>query len=127
MLASVAWPSEIGMFLAAILVGGTFMGLTALGLVRARTLATGDPRRVLALMTGAFGLGQIIGPTFAGLVSDQLGSFTVPSMTAAVALLVAATRYAQVAALGIQCARGAAADQPRLRAGPWASASALRG
>jgi predicted MFS family arabinose efflux permease len=89
-LASVAWPSEIGTFLAAILVGGTFMGLTALGLVRARTLAFGDPRRVLALMTGAFGLGQIIGPTFAGLVSDQLGSFTVPSMTAVVALLVAA-------------------------------------
>jgi predicted MFS family arabinose efflux permease len=89
-LASVAWPSEIGTFLAAILVGGTFMGLTALGLVRARTLATGDPRRVLALMTGAFGLGQIIGPTFAGLVSDQLGSFTVPSVTAVVALLVAA-------------------------------------
>jgi predicted MFS family arabinose efflux permease len=89
-LASVAWPSEIGTFLAAILVGGTFMGLTALGLVRARTLAFGDPRRVLALMTGAFGLGQIIGPTFAGLVSDQLGSFTVPSVTAVVALLVAA-------------------------------------
>jgi predicted MFS family arabinose efflux permease len=89
-LASVAWPSDIGTFLAAILVGGTFMGLTALGLVRARTLATGDPRRVLALMTGAFGLGQIIGPSFAGLVSDQLGSFSVPSVTAVVALLVAA-------------------------------------
>ncbi len=89
-LASVAWPSEIGTFLAAILVGGTFMGLTALGLVRARTLAAGDPRRVLALMTGAFGLGQIIGPSFAGLVSDHLGSFTVPSVTAVVALLVAA-------------------------------------
>ena len=89
-LASVAWPTEIGTFLAAMLVGGTFMGLTALGLVRARTLATGDPRRVLAPMTGAFGLGQIIGPSFAGLVSDQLGSFTVPSVTAVVALLVAA-------------------------------------
>jgi predicted MFS family arabinose efflux permease len=89
-LASVAWPSEIGTFVAAILVGGTFMGLTALGLVRARMLATGDPRRVLALMTGAFGIGQIIGPSFAGMVSDRLGSFTVPSATAVVALLIAA-------------------------------------
>ena len=34
-LASVAWPTEVGVFVAAILVGGTFMGLTALGLVRA--------------------------------------------------------------------------------------------
>jgi predicted MFS family arabinose efflux permease len=89
-LASVAWPTRPGVFLAAILVGGTFMGLTALGLVWARTLAAGDPRRALALMTGAFGLGQIIGPAFAGVVSDRLGSFTVPSLAAVVALLAAA-------------------------------------
>src|SRR5262249_9856976 len=89
-LASVAWPAKIGVFLSAILVGGTFMGLTALGLVRARTLVTGDPRRALAWMTGAFGLGQITGPAFAGLMSDRLGSFTAPSITAVVALLIAA-------------------------------------
>jgi predicted MFS family arabinose efflux permease len=89
-LASVVWPSSAGVFLAAILVGGTFMGLTALGLMGARARATGDPRRILALMTGAFGLGQIIGPVFAGVVSDQLGSFTAPSIVAAVALLAAA-------------------------------------
>jgi predicted MFS family arabinose efflux permease len=89
-LASVTWPSAPGAFLAAILVGGTFMGLTALGLVRARMLASGDPRRVLALMTGAFGLGQIIGPSYAGFVADRLGSFAVPSATAVAALLLAA-------------------------------------
>ena len=79
-----------GLFLAAVLVGGTFMGLTALGLVWARTLAGRDPRRALALMTGAFGLGQIVGPAFAGVVSDRLGSFMVPSFVAVFALLVAA-------------------------------------
>jgi MFS family permease len=42
------------------------------------------------LMSGAFGLGQIFGPAFAGIVSDRLGSFTVPSIIAAVALLFAA-------------------------------------
>jgi hypothetical protein len=42
------------------------------------------------MMTGAFGLGQIGGPAFAGIVSDSLGSFTVPSIAAAVALLLAA-------------------------------------
>jgi predicted MFS family arabinose efflux permease len=88
-LASVAWPTVTGVFLAAILVGGTFMGLTALGLVQARALAPSDPRRALALMTGAFGLGQIAGPSFAGVVSDALGSFTVPSIAAAGALLIA--------------------------------------
>jgi predicted MFS family arabinose efflux permease len=89
-LASVAWPTMPGAFLSAVLVGGTFMGLTALGLVWARTLAGGNPRRALALMTGAFGLGQIIGPAFAGVVSDRLGSFTVPSLAAVLALVAAA-------------------------------------
>jgi predicted MFS family arabinose efflux permease len=89
-LASVAWRSATGIFLATILVGGTFMGLTALGLVGARTLAAGDSRRVLAWMTAGFSLGQIIGPTFAGVVSDRLGGFTVPSIAAAGALLLAA-------------------------------------
>ena len=85
-----AWQTAIGMLAAAILVGGTFMGITALGLIRARALATGEPRRALALMTGAFGLGQIVGPAFAGTLADNLGSFTVPSIAAAVALLLAA-------------------------------------
>jgi predicted MFS family arabinose efflux permease len=94
-LASVVWPSDIGICLAAALVGGTFMGLTALGLVRGRELAQenpalGDPRRVMAAMTGAFGVGQIVGPTVAGLVSDALGSFAVPSAAASVALVLAA-------------------------------------
>jgi predicted MFS family arabinose efflux permease len=89
-LASVAWQTAIGILVAAILVGGTFMGITALGLIQARAMAAGEPRRALALMTGTFGLGQIIGPAFAGIVSDSLGSFTVPSITAAVALVLAA-------------------------------------
>ena len=89
-LASVAWPSLAGVFLAGILVGGTFMGLTSLGLMRGRDLARGEAHRVLALMTSAFGLGQIIGPGFAGALADRLGSFTVPSIVAAAALAVAA-------------------------------------
>jgi predicted MFS family arabinose efflux permease len=89
-LASVAWQTASGILVAASLVGGTFMAITALGLIQARALATGDPRRALAMMTGAFGLGQIIGPAFAGIVSDSLGSFIVPSIAAAVALLLAA-------------------------------------
>jgi hypothetical protein len=44
----------------------------------------------MAFMTSAFGLGQIVGPAFAGVMSAWLGSFTVPSIAAMVALLVAA-------------------------------------
>jgi predicted MFS family arabinose efflux permease len=66
------------------------MGLTALGLIQARKLARGDPRQSLALMTAAFGLGQMIGPSFAGFAFHYTGSFRAPSLAAALALVVAA-------------------------------------
>ena len=66
------------------------MGLTALGLMRGRELARGDARPVMAAMTGAFGVGQIVGPVLAGVASDALGGFMVPSLAAAGALVLAA-------------------------------------
>ncbi len=89
-MASVAWPSMIGIIVAAILLGGTFMGLVALGLIRARELAVGDPRRAIAWVTGAFGIGQIIGPVFAGVLADWLGDLSAASYIAAAALVIAA-------------------------------------
>ena len=77
--------------LAAGLLGGTFVGLTAIGLIEAHHLSAGDPRRNLALMTAAWGLGQMVGPTLAGVLYDSLGSYVVPSLLAAAALVVAAT------------------------------------
>jgi predicted MFS family arabinose efflux permease len=88
--ASVLWLTPSGVLLAAALLGGTFMGITALGLIRARHLSSGDPRRTLAVMTAAFGLGQIVGPVFAGVIYDATGTFLVPSLTAVSALLVGA-------------------------------------
>ncbi len=87
---SVLATSALAVVVSAALLGGTFMGITALGLVYARRLSTGDPRRSLALMTAAFGLGQMIGPTFAGVAYGLGDSFLVPSLAAAAALMVAA-------------------------------------
>ena len=87
---SVLAADALAVIVSAALLGGTFMGITALGLVHARGLTTGDPRRSLALMTAAFGLGQIIGPIYAGIAFDLSGSFRAPSLAAAAALVVAA-------------------------------------
>ena len=46
--------------------------------------------RAMAAMTGAFGFGQIVGPVFAGALSDRLGGFLVPSAIAAAGLVLAA-------------------------------------
>lgn len=87
---SVLTTSALAVVVSAALLGGTFMGIAALGLVNARRLSTGDPRRSIAFMTAAFGLGQMIGPTFAGVAYDLGNSFLVPSLVAAAALVVAA-------------------------------------
>jgi predicted MFS family arabinose efflux permease len=89
--ASALWVRPTGILLAAALLGATFMGITALGLTWARRIAPGDPRSTLAVMTAAFGFGQIVGPVFAGIVYDATGTLLVPSLAAAGALLAGAT------------------------------------
>jgi predicted MFS family arabinose efflux permease len=88
--ASVLSSSVAGIIASALLLGGTVMGITALGLIEARRLAPGDVRRTLAIVTASFGVGQILGPAVAGVLFDLTGSFLVPSLWAAAALLVAA-------------------------------------
>ena len=88
--ASVFETSAAAVLMAAAVLGATFMGITALGLIAARRLSTGDPTRIVGLATASFGLGQMIGPTYAGYAYRIGDSFQVPSLTAAAALLLAA-------------------------------------
>jgi predicted MFS family arabinose efflux permease len=89
-VASVVWPGPGGAILAALLLGGTFIGLTSLGFVGARNLSTADPRRVIGLMTAVFGIGQIVGPAFGGIAFDLTGSYLLPSLVAAATLVIGA-------------------------------------
>ncbi len=82
--------SPLAVALSALLLGGTFVGITATGLVNARELSRVDPRRNLALMTAIFGIGQMIGPTFGGFLHDISGSFRLPTLAAAAVLVLAA-------------------------------------
>jgi predicted MFS family arabinose efflux permease len=88
--ASVLWLEAVGIVVAAVFLGGTFMGLTALGLIGARETGEGDPRGRIALMTAAFSMGQILGPSFAGFAYDATGSLAMPSLMAVAGLVMAA-------------------------------------
>ncbi|MEK9646600.1 MAG: YbfB/YjiJ family MFS transporter [Alphaproteobacteria bacterium] len=92
--ATVLIDDPLAVLVGAGLLGGTFMGITAVGLITARQLAVdterGDPRRAIALLTGSFGAGQMIGPIFAGYAAETTGDFTTPSLVAAGGLVVSA-------------------------------------
>jgi len=88
--ASAGFVTQSGMLVAAILLGATFMGITALGLLAARERAGEDPQRLLAVMTAVFGIGQIVGPYSAGLLHDWTGDFGLASYGAAAVLVLAA-------------------------------------
>ncbi|MEX1035401.1 MAG: YbfB/YjiJ family MFS transporter [Sneathiella sp.] len=87
--ASVLGDGPIVLSLAAILLGGTFMGMTALGLVEARNMVPDHARQILAVMTLAVGIGQIVGPVFAGFVHGIFGDFVMASLIAAAGIVVA--------------------------------------
>jgi MFS family permease len=104
--ASVEWVTMSGVCLSAILLGGTFMGITALGFMAARMLSSGNSHRAFAQMTASFGGGQMVGPLLAGLLSERLGDYRVASLIAAAALMAAA-------ALSIRTSSNVAANAAR--------------
>ena len=87
--ATVLIPAGPGTLLGAVLLGATVMPITAFGFARVRAEAA-DPAHMLAVMTAAFGVGQIVGPSFGGVLFDASGSLLVPSLVAAAALALAA-------------------------------------
>jgi predicted MFS family arabinose efflux permease len=89
-VASVKLGSYAGPLIGGVLLGGTFIALTTIGLIAGRAIAAQSPRRALAVMTAFFGVGQIVGPVVAGFLADRTGSFTAPSIGAAAALLLCA-------------------------------------
>ncbi len=95
------WSSAGAALLAAILLGGTFMGITALGFAAARAMAPAHQRRSFALITAGFGLGQIAGPSVAGFLLDRTSSFAAPSLIAAAAVAIAAVIAMQMARAGL--------------------------
>lgn len=72
------WPSLTSVVIAALLVGGTFMVITMLGMQEARARAQGNATVVLGRMTAGFAFGQLMGP----VASAAIGHFTADYSTA---------------------------------------------
>ncbi|MDA8429249.1 MAG: YbfB/YjiJ family MFS transporter [Geobacteraceae bacterium] len=72
--------------LAAIIFGGTFLGIVALAMAEGGRRSGTEGRRAAAILTVCFGAGQVIGPPLAGLLADQQGGFALPLLLAGFAV-----------------------------------------
>lgn len=82
-------PNIYGYLGSALLVGGSFMGTVTIAMPAAQRVAHTVRFNLLAFLTAAYGVGQILGPVVSGILVGQLHSFTVPLLSATVALLIA--------------------------------------
>ncbi|QND52143.1 YbfB/YjiJ family MFS transporter [Phyllobacterium sp. 628] len=88
--ASVVLPVPVGPLLGGVLLGLTFIVITAFGFQAGRSILPQSPRRVMAVMTAAFGIGQIIGPLVGGYLANTTGNFTAATLAAAASLVIGA-------------------------------------
>jgi predicted MFS family arabinose efflux permease len=83
-----AWRTTVSTLLVcAVCVGGTFMVVTMAGLQEARRLAGPGAARLMAAMTAAFAVGQLVGP-FTVTSLDPSAGVAVPHVIAAAVLLL---------------------------------------
>ncbi len=95
-------PTLYSIALAALLVGGTFMIVTMIGMQEARARAPHAPTALLGRMTSAFALGQILGPLAAAALSwlriDAAAALDVALWIAALGLVASAAVLRRLAA-----------------------------
>ena len=87
-VAPLAWRGLGGIVASALLVGGTFMAVTMVGMQEARRVAGADSRPLIAAMTAAFAAGQVAGPLAVSALAARGAGFA-PALWIAAAVLVA--------------------------------------
>ncbi len=86
---------------AALCVGGTFMVITMLSIQEARAVAGAQVVQLTAAMTGAFALGQILGPVVASVLLDAGLGFSGGLLAAGALLVVSAAMLWRASPRGV--------------------------
>lgn len=83
----VIFPSTIGVLTGALLFGATFMGITMLTISEARNIFPQQSSKIIGYLTVAYGIGQIMGPIIAGVLTTRTGSYNGALLFASITLL----------------------------------------
>jgi MFS family permease len=86
----VVWSSIVAVMLAGLFVGGTFMVITMAGMQEARNVTGARATGLMAALTSAFAVGQIVGPIVVSYVVAAGGGFSAALMIACAVLVVSA-------------------------------------
>lgn len=83
----VLWMSQISLGISALLFGATFMGITTLATTLARKINPSNSSRIIGNLTAIYAIGQMIGPTLAGVLSSFTQDFNAALVGAASVVL----------------------------------------
>ncbi|WP_338206206.1 YbfB/YjiJ family MFS transporter [Parageobacillus thermoglucosidasius] len=76
-------PNFIGVLLGALLFGGTFMGITTLTVSNVQYMSSKNSSKLIGYLTAVYGLGQIIGPIAASILTKWYGNYVLAQIFAA--------------------------------------------
>ncbi len=85
-LLGIVFPTALGLGLGSLLLGLPFTAITLFAMREARRLRGDAAAGLMGYATGAYGLGQILGPLVAAPIAEQTGSFSIALWIAVVAL-----------------------------------------
>ena len=121
LLLPVAFPHMAAVIASGLCVGGTFMVITMTGMKEAHRLAhADDAMRHIAVLTGAFAAGQIIGPVLASSLYAMAGDFSLSLVAASVltgvtAVVLISGRHQAPGAIDQSTLPSASSQSPSIR------------
>ncbi len=86
----VFWLSQISLIISSFVFGATFMGITTLATTLARQMNPTNSSRIIGYLTAIYAVGQMIGPTIAGILSFYTQSYNFALIGAASVILIGA-------------------------------------
>jgi MFS family permease len=89
-LLGIVFPTALGFGLGSLLLGLPFTAITLFAMREARRLRGNDAAGLMGYATGAYGLGQIVGPLLAAPIAEHTGSFSIALWIAVLALVLGA-------------------------------------
>ena len=81
--------NKFGITSASILLGSTFIPITALALLEGQSRYDGSIRVSTAILTSSFSLGQMLGPYFGGVIIDLFNSYSIALTISSISLFIA--------------------------------------